>query len=76
MMEKPIQLAYSTGQYISNTKIIGKIENYEKGSIVEIGLFNQRKISLIIGIIYWHFNVNKGPAKIQNDIKGFLDELK
>ena len=32
--------------------------------------------ALIIGIIYWHFNVNKGPAKIQNDIKGFLDELK
>jgi len=31
---------------------------------------------LIVGIIYWSLNINKGPAKIQNNIKDFLDELK
>ena len=32
--------------------------------------------ALIIGIIYWQFNINKGPEKIQNVIKNFLEELK
>ena len=27
-------------------------------------------------IIYWQFNINKGPEKIQNVIKNFLEELK
>ena len=32
--------------------------------------------ALIVGIIYWQFNVSKGPAKIQKNINDFLDDLK
>ena len=40
IMAEPIQIIYSTGKHISKTHIIGKIEGYEKGTIVEVGLYN------------------------------------
>ena len=40
IMAEPIQLAYSTGGHIPKTHIVGKIEGYEKGTIVEVGLYN------------------------------------
>ena len=32
--------------------------------------------ALIVGIIYWQFNVSKGPAKIKENIDNFLSDLK
>ena len=31
---------------------------------------------MVVGIIYWQLNINKGPAKIKKDIEAFIDKLK
>ena len=62
IMAKPINLAYSTSNYIPDGSINGKIEKFSEKNLIEIGLF------------VWPLNNNSTPIQIiEADNRGFFE---